>query len=131
MVLSKSGNGEPSAEVINAVRAAVGNERVRPLTDMVEVRGAQIHEYEARATLYIEPGPSAEAVKRAAQDAAEAYAESRHRLGAYVALSGFSAALHQSGVRRISMPSPTQDLEMTDDAAAYMKAIVLSVEVVT
>lgn len=130
VVLSKSGNGEPAADVISAVHDATGNERVRPLTDTVEVRGAQIAEYELRATLFVEPGPSAEAVKRAAQDAAESYAESRHRLGAYVALSGFSAALHQSGVRRISMESPAQDIEMPEDAAAYMTAMELSVEVV-
>jgi phage-related baseplate assembly protein len=131
VVLSKSGNGEPGAEVINAVRAAVNGERVRPLTDTVEVRGAQVDEYALRGTLYIEPGPSAQAVKRAAQDAAAAYAESRHRLGAYVALSGFSAALHQSGVRRISLESPAQDLEMSADAAAYMTDMVLNVGVVT
>lgn len=131
VVLAKSGDGTPSSDVLAAVRDAVNDERVRPLTDTVEVVAAQVTTYTLRATLFVESGPSAQTVHDAAKHAAEEYGAARHQIGAYVALSGFAAQLHQSGVRRIDLQSPARDLEMTPESAAFLEAVELSVEVVS
>lgn len=129
VVLAKPGDGTPSEAVLEAVRTAVTDERVRPLTDTVEVVTAQVTPYTLRATLYVESGPSAETVRSAAETAAREYAESRHALGAFVALSGFAAALHRSGVRRIALDSPAQDLDLPADGAAYLAKLELTTEI--
>jgi len=129
VILAKSGDGTPSQAVLEAVRAAVSDERVRPLTDSVDVVAAQVTPYSLRATLIVEPGPSAETVRAAAETAVRAYADSRHALGAFVALSGFAAALHRPGVRRIALAMPTQDLDMPDHGAAFLASLELTTEV--
>lgn len=129
VILANSGDGTPSQAVLEAVRAAVTNERVRPLTDSVEVIAAQITPYTLQATLIVEPGPSAETVRAAAETAVRAYADSRHALGAFVALSGVAAALHRPGVRRITLASPAQDLDMPIHGAAFLAGLELTTEV--
>ena len=129
VILAKSGDGTPSQAVLEAVRAAVSDERVRPLTDSVDVVAAQVTPYTLQATLIVEPGPSAETVRAAAETAVRAYADSRHALGAFVALSGFAAALHRPGVRRIALAMPSQDLDMPDHGAAFLAGLELTTEV--
>lgn len=128
-VLSYAGDGVPSAETLAAVRAALNDEKVRPLTDTVKVVAANVFGYGVRAVLHVEPGPSAESVLAAARDAVQAYAESESLLGGYVALTGLAAALHQPGVRRVEITSPTADLQMSADQAARLQTLELSVEV--
>lgn len=128
-VLSKKGAGEPDDTVLEDVREAVNDERVRPLTDTVRVAAAEITEYRIEATLFVEPGPSAETVKRAAESAAKEYTEKCHRLGGYVARSGIAAALHQPGVRRIDLVQPVADIDMPASGAAYVERIKVGAEV--
>lgn len=128
-ILGRSGDGTPGDEVLEAVRSAVTDERVRPLTDSVEVVAARVTPYALRATLIIEPGPSPDTVRQAAETAARDYAETRHALGAYVALSGIAATLHQPGVRRVDLTSPAVDLDIPADGAAYLTELALGTEV--
>ncbi|WP_442489385.1 baseplate assembly protein [Halomonas litopenaei] len=128
-ILARSGDGSPDDAILEAVRAAVTDEKVRPLTDSVAVVAARVTSYTLRATLIIEPGPSPDTVLQAAEAAARDYAESRHALGAYVALSGIAAALHQPGVRRVDLESPTGDLDIPADGAAYLAELTLATEV--
>lgn len=129
VVLSHSGSGAPQHDVLDAVAAAVTADRVRPLTDTVRIVPAKVTPYTVRATLHVEAGPSPEAIRGSALNAVQRYAEDRRSLGAYVALSGIAAALHQPGVRRIEIQSPTSDIEQRHDEVATMEAVSLDVVV--
>ncbi len=126
-VLSRTGNGAASSQLVAAVSAALNAEKVRPMTDQVTVQTATIVNYAITAQLVIYPGPDSTVVRQAALDAVTAYADSQHRLGYDVTLSGIYHALHQSGVQNVVLTSPTANLVIGDGEASYCTAITLTV----
>jgi phage-related baseplate assembly protein len=130
VVLSQMDNGEAPAKLINTVNAAVNAKDTRPLTDNSAAVSADIVGYIISAVLHILPGPEASVVKTNAQAAAEMYTQEQHRIGAQVTLSGVYAALHQPGVQRVELLSPTATITTTRKQAPYCEAIELQSEVV-
>ena len=126
-VLSRTGDGSASPELIAAVGAALNADDVRPLCDQVTVQGAEIVPFTVAATLTIYPGPDSGVVREAAEVAAAAYAETQHRLGRDVTLSGLYAALHQPGVQKVTLTAPVADLTVTDGQASYCTGIAIEV----
>ncbi len=57
--------------------------------------------------------------------AAQAYAAAQHRLGRDVTLSGIYAALHQPGVQRVELTSPTASIVVGRQGATYCTGITL------
>jgi phage-related baseplate assembly protein len=125
-VLSRNGTGTAPAELLAKVDAALTAETVRPLTDLVTVQSASIVPYRIEAKLFMFPGP----------DASIAVAEARARLDAYVtacrgirrvvALSGIDGALHVSGVERIQLIEPADDVITAATEAPHCVEIVLT-----
>lgn len=128
-VLSQTGNGEASLDLIAKVEAALNAERVRPMTDQVTVLSATIVEYTVEAELVVHPGPDSDVVLSAAEAAAAAYVAEQHRMGYDVTLSGIYAALHQPGVQRVNLAEPAANITVTDGEAAYCTAITLTATV--
>ncbi len=126
-VLSRDGDGTASVDLIAAVDAALNAEKVRPITDQVTVQSASIVNYTIEAELVLYPGPDSAVVLEAAQDAAEAYANSVHRMGYDVALSGVYEALHRPGVQRVNLTQPTANITISDGQAAFCTGITLTV----
>lgn len=100
-VMGRNGQGTADDTLLNAVKKAVTDETVRPLTDNVTVQSAIIIPYQITATLELYPGPDAEVVKKNAYNALNAYCASVHRIGYLVATSGIYAALQQPGVQTV------------------------------
>ncbi|MBH3356487.1 baseplate J/gp47 family protein, partial [Pseudomonas stutzeri] len=125
-VLSRAGTGVPSAALLATVLAKLSDESVRPLTDYVQVQAATIAQYQVTATLYFYAGPDREVVMANARAALEAYTNGQHRLGLDVTLSGIYAALHQPGVQRVDLASPTANLVINRQSASYCTAINLT-----
>lgn len=125
-VLSRTGSGAAGAGLLSAVEAALSDEDVRPLCDNVLVQSATIVEYEITATLRFLPGPDPQTVMNAAQAAAAAYAAAQHRIGLDIAISGIHAALHQPGVARVDLVSPTGNIAISATQASYCTAITLT-----
>jgi phage-related baseplate assembly protein len=125
-VLSKDGDGTATPELVEAVRAALNAERVRPLTDTVEVIAAEIVPFTVQATLFFYPGANVQTAMSAATLAVQAYADAIHAVGNDVALSGLYQALHQPGVQRVQIVSPATDLTMADSQAPWLTSIALS-----
>lgn len=125
-VLSKDGDGTASPELVEAVRVALNAERVRPLTDTVEVIAAQIVPFTVQATLFFYPGANTQTVTEMATAAVQAYADSIHAVGNDVALSGLYQALHQPGVQRVQIVTPSTDIAMADGQAAWLTSITLA-----
>ncbi|WP_186113264.1 baseplate J/gp47 family protein [Burkholderia gladioli] len=97
-VMSRTGDGNADDTLIGKVRTALSAEDTRPMNDDLDVRTVSVVNYELVAELVVYYGPDADAVVQAAEDAAQAYAESIHYIGKDVAISGFYKALHQPGV---------------------------------
>lgn len=126
-VLSRTGDGSASEELLAVVGAALNAETVRPMTDQVGVQSASIVPYAIVAELVLYPGPDASVVRAAALAAAEAYAAAQHAMGRDVTLSGLYAALHQPGVQRVDLTSPTANLVIGTGEASYCTGITLTV----
>ncbi|EMO9523730.1 baseplate J/gp47 family protein, partial [Pseudomonas aeruginosa] len=125
-VLSRAGNGTASPELLAIVDAALTDQSVRPLTDFVTVQGASILSYSVEAVLHFYAGPDRAVIMANAQAAIEAYVAGQHRLGMDVTLSGIYAALHQPGVQRVDLISPTANLVVDRESAPYCTSINLT-----
>lgn len=128
-VLSRRGNGTPSAQVLQAVYDSVSAEDVRPLSDFVSVVGAELVSFDVAASLFVQTGPAPSAVLESARAALQAFLDRPRRIGASVAISAIYSELHQPGVVRVDMTRPTTDIECAPHQAAYCKAIDLRAEV--
>ncbi len=126
-LLSTEGDGTADAALQATVLAALNAEDVRPLTDQVLIQSATITPYSVAATLTLYPGPDAEVVRAAAQQATEAYVAEHHRIGHDITLSGLYAALHQPGVQRVVLTSPAADIVCNATQAAWCSAISVTI----
>jgi len=126
-ILSSAGDGAPSAELLTAVTAALSAETVRPLTDNVTVKAAEILPYSISAVLTLYTGPDAEVVRSTSEMAAVAFAAAQHKLGRDVTLSGLYAALHQAGVQNVRLVSPAADIEIDSDQASYCTSVAVTI----
>lgn len=125
-VLSTVGDGVADAPLLALVNTALNVESVRPLTDRVIVRSAEIVNYAVAATLYFYEGPSSATVLTAAQVAITAYVDDRRKIGHDVTRSGLYAALHQSGVQNVGLSSPVADVVIANYQASYCTGITLT-----
>lgn len=119
-------NGAPSQVVLDAVDEKLSHENVRPLTDHVTVRGANLIEYEIKATLTLLDGPDNAVVIAAADASVRAYAERQFHLGHDITVSGLHAALHVEGVQNVALTEPITDLDIAPHEAARNVGVTLS-----
>ena len=124
-VLSRQGDGAPSAELVGIVADALADDSVRPLTDHVTVQAATIVPYSVQATVYTYAGPDSALVLAESQRRLEAYIEASHRLGRDVPLSGIYSVLHSEGVQRVELAAPLADIVITRTQASHCTAITI------
>ncbi|WP_018692278.1 baseplate assembly protein [Algicola sagamiensis] len=122
-VLSNEGDGTVDDELRHLVELGLSDEDIRPLTDRVEVLGANIVQYSVQATLTLHSGPDAAMVKTHAMRALLGYVNQQHRLNQAVNLSGVYAALHQPGVSDVELISPTENLSPKPDTAYFCTGV--------
>lgn len=120
---STSPNGVPSAALLNTVSAALNADDVRPLCDNVQVEAAGVVFYSVSASLVCLPGPDTSTVLAAAMAAIQSYTAEQFRLGFDISISGLHAALHQPGVVRVDLQSPSSNIVIAPDQAAHCTAI--------
>lgn len=130
-VLSRTGDGTASDELIENVKTALSADDVRPLTDNVDVRAAAIEKYSIVAELVMYSGPDTTTVKGVALTKAQAYADSVQRIGADVAESGIYQALHQPGVKQVNLIEPADNIVIGDGTASYCTSIALTTRTAT
>ena len=118
-LLSRLGNGVPSAELLALVNEHLNHDDIRPLTDNVSVQGATIIEYQVDATLLFNRGPGQTQITQQAQQKVNEYVSEQNKLGFDVTLSGLYAALHQPGVQRVQLNNPTADILVSANSASY------------
>ncbi|WP_438852496.1 baseplate assembly protein [Brevundimonas nasdae] len=126
-VQSRVGQGQASAEVLTAVRARLNADEVRPLTDHVIVQSASVITYTVAAQIWVFAGPDSAVVLQAAQAALSAYLADCQRLGRDVNRSGMFAALHVSGVQRVVLATPVDDVNVTRTQVAVCTSAVVTI----
>lgn len=126
-VLSREGNGLADADLLAAVTAALNDESVRPLGDVLAVQSAAIVDYRVTAELTIGAGPDSDAVLAAATAAVTAYADSARKIGRNVPRSALFAALHVAGVEAVNLTAPAADVAITPVQAAHATQIEVTV----
>lgn len=122
-ILSRTGNGEATPQLIDTVQAHVGRDDIRPMTDNVHVRGANIITYNIEATIYTLLGPDSAIVMAEANTKIADFVNESRRLGKRVSLSGIYAALHVPGVQRVDLVSPSADIICSLSEAAHCENI--------
>jgi len=125
-VLSRTGNGTAPADTLTAVELALNADEVRPITDEVTVQSADIVEYTVEATLTSYPGPDSAVVMAAAQASIENYVERSKRMGRDITISGIYAALHQEGVRAVTLAQPAANIVNAWNQAPHCTGITLT-----
>lgn len=126
-ILSKTGNGTASEELIDAVLEKLSEEDVRPLTDQVSVQSTEIVNYSVEAVITVYSGPSSAVVETEARAALDKFLDERHAIAKIAALSGIYDALHVDGVKKVQLINPSADVVTTDEQAAYCDDITISI----
>lgn len=122
-VLSRAGNGVADQALLDKVNAAITAEDVRPLTDYVQVKSAQIVPYMIKGQVFTLPGPDSSSVIQEGLRRLDTYAASMHRIGRSPTLSGIYAALHIEGVAKVQLTAPAADIAINDGQASWCEVI--------
>lgn len=116
--------GLPSATILEAVQAICSHEKVRPLSDTVEVLAPVEVTYALTARLTVYRGVDAASVLANAQAQATAFVASQAaKLGRDIVPSQIVAALSVAGVYRVDLIAPVATLEVGEEGWAHCAAI--------
>lgn len=134
-ILSSVGDGSASSAEIASVNAILNSEDVRPITDLVTVQSASIQNYKLNIILYVYSDWDAGVAATQAEAAIRAYAESVHRVGSDVRVSGIYAAAHVGGVEHAVLQSHggaiTADLSINSVHAPYLTSLIITTATAT
>jgi phage-related baseplate assembly protein len=114
--------------LLTAVAVTLNEGSRRPFTDELHVIAATPQDVAIVAELTLFPWPDAAVVLANANAALDRYLAQISSLGYDVTQSGLHAALHQAGVQRVSLISPTHDLVIPK--SRYARCISRVIEVV-
>ncbi|MGI9278198.1 MAG: baseplate assembly protein [Endozoicomonas sp.] len=128
-ILSRTGDGSASPELLGRVRSYLMSPERRQMTDELTIQSISVSTYRIEAVLTVEAGPTAGLALEEARTEAQEYVNLMHRKKAVVSLSGVYAALQQPGVVSVNLISPSTNINPGDTGAAYCSAIELSSEV--
>jgi phage-related baseplate assembly protein len=126
-VLSRTGDGTASEELIAKVDAALNQEKIRPMTDQVTVQSAAILNYTVDAELVLFQGPDQTVVKTAALNALAEYTDAQRKIGYDITLDGIYKALRQTGVQKVNLTNPTDHITIGDGQAGYCTAMNITI----
>lgn len=117
-VLSAQGDGTADAGLLTAVEAAVTDDAVRPLTDLVSVQSATIVTYEIVASLEVGQGPDPAVVRNEAEAKITEFVAAHRRLGVGLVRDAALAELYVEGVQRVHLELE-QDVACDETESAY------------
>lgn len=133
VVLSHIGDGTPTTQVLDAVRASIAqSQEVRPLTDHVTVVGATVTHYTISYQLLVARGADPSLLVTQSESALAAYAAARHKVGAPIVLTALDGAAHgdRINVERITRNDPTAEVDPGPQGAAFCDGITVIYDIV-
>ena len=129
-VLSREGQGVPSAPVLALVSEALNTTTIRPLSEEVNVEAAEIITYSLIVGLRVYNGPDHTIIISAAESALADYTSKSHRLGINHTIAGFHKAAKQEGVWDVEL-NILESIAVTKQQAAYCTSIVVEIIEIT
>ena len=126
-VQAEASGGVADAALLAAVRKALNQDTVRPVTDVVTVRSVAVVGYTVAATLTVAAGPDREVVRAAATAAVRAHVAAASGIGRRVYRSALIAACHVPGVDAVNLTMPAADVVVTSAQMALAGAITITV----
>ncbi len=126
-VLAKTGNGQADNTLLSTVYSALNAKTVRPLTDNVQVHSVEVVNFEVIAELILFSGPDQQVVLATAQQELDSYLAASRSNGVDITISGLHHALHQSGVQKVNLISPSADVVIQAYQVAYCTNKTISV----
>jgi len=127
-MLRSGDDPRPATDEREAVRVALIDNDVRPLTDMVEVLSPAVWDVNIKATLTLYPGPDQNTVKAAAEKALTDWLESNRMLGMNLRRSAIYAKLHAEGVHSVNLIEPAEDLVLDETGVYHVNSVSIAVD---
>ena len=124
-ILSREGDGTASDELVGIVSKALRADDVRPLSEKVTVRSAEVIRYQIRATLKFFAGPDRAVVLAESKKRTQQYADDMHRLDMEVTTDGLHAAIRVPGVQKVILETPIDGIKVTKQQATFCTGIEL------
>lgn len=121
-ILAREGDGTAPADLLNAIAEILEGDEVRPLTDWVNVKTAEIVAFDIDAQLTLYPGPDQNLILQTANEALDRLLEDNRRIGRDITRSAINAALHVEGVQNVLLVKPVADVFITESQAANLDA---------
>lgn len=119
-----------SNAIMDAVRARLNAEDVRPLTDYVVVSAPEVKTCTIDAVIDVLPGPDPAVILTRRRAALDAHLESLRVIGMDVTRAGIIAALVEPGVKNVRLNAPAADITLIEGQIAACTSISISTEVV-
>lgn len=125
-ILSRTGDGTASPDLLATVDERLNANTIRPLTDFVTVQSATIVPFAIEADLIFLNGPDQDLVLSQAQAQLDDFLAATLRLGRDVSRSGIIAALFAEGVQNVILTEPAADIVITRAQCAAVSSITLT-----
>lgn len=128
VVQSVDGDGTVSAALLDDVRARLMRDDIKPLTDVVSVRGVDVQSVDVAAHLFIPSGPDPLLIKSKSEQALQDYVKARHFPARILRMSGLIAAAKVAGVEDVRIDNPVGDIDPGITGTVYVNSITVSYE---
>lgn len=109
-VMGRAADGRPTDEALAAVTARLNDMEVRPLCERVIVQPVTVSLYAAHVRIWTYPGADAAAKTTEATTALNTLVTKLYAVGMDATRSAIAAAAHVSGVQRVEVEQPTEDV---------------------
>jgi phage-related baseplate assembly protein len=126
-VLARTGDGLADSALLTKVENALNAKTIRPLTDNVQVFSVDVVNFVVVAELILFNGPDESLVLTNAQTELDNYLLSSRSNGIDITISGLHHALHQSGVQKVNLISPSADVVVQSHQVANCTSTTLTV----
>ena len=136
-ILFCGNDGCVSKQLIDEVSKVI--DKVRPITDKIEVSSAATTPVKIYAALAVLPGIGYEQVEDKVETSIQLYVESKHCIGSGITRAGVLAALYQAGVQNVTSLTFTigddlvakDDIKMSPSRAFYVTEICIDLATYT
>ena len=124
-VLAGGGYGAASPALLELVRGVVDGPTVRPVSDTVTVASAEVLPVDIEARIYLYPETPISIYNGLSSQLSDAF-EAQSGMGWDVTESWLISQLHQPGVQRVELVSPSESVVCLDNQAPLLNAISLT-----
>ncbi len=112
--------------ILEAVNIKLSADKVRPITDNVNVQLAEDVPFSIDAQIFTDSDIQASSILALAEISLKTFIDDRRAIGKNVRLSAIDAALHVDGVTYINLISPSADILISDEQAGLCQSTTLT-----